>query len=274
MRVLLPVPQPAGIPGIGGGNDSGVQAHDEADVHGHYAEGWIGAGGMRVDFVASVDGAAHANGRSAGLQTPGDNRIFAALRDLADVVLVGAGTAVAEGYGPVRVSERRAAVRRRFGLAPVLPVAVSSRSLRLDPGAGLFTDAAPGARTIVLTCASAPGDRRSALAEVADVVECGDDTVDPARALTALRDRGHVHVLAEGGPTVFADQVTAGVVDELCLTISPSLIGPGPGRIASGAGWPRSHPLILTGLLEENGALFARYRVGPADTSGDGADVR
>ena len=36
-------------------------------------------------------------GLSGGLQTPGDNRVFAALRDLADVVVAGAGTVRAEG---------------------------------------------------------------------------------------------------------------------------------------------------------------------------------
>src|SRR3954470_8850244 len=89
---------------------------DDVDVHEFYAAGWAEPGGLRVDFVTAVDGAAHASGRSAGLQTPGDNSVFAAQRDLADVVLVGAGTAVAEGYRAVRVSEQRLAERRRFGL--------------------------------------------------------------------------------------------------------------------------------------------------------------
>ena len=69
---------------------------DDPDVHAHYARDWVARGGVRVNFVSAADGAVTADGKSKGLQTPGDNRVFAALRDLADVVLVGAGTAVAE----------------------------------------------------------------------------------------------------------------------------------------------------------------------------------
>ena len=90
----------------------------ELDLHQSYATDWIQPGGVRVNFVSSVDGAVSASGKSRGLQTPGDNHIFAALRDLADVVLVGAGTARAEGYEVVELSERRQARRRHFGLSP------------------------------------------------------------------------------------------------------------------------------------------------------------
>ena len=56
---------------------------------------------LRMDFVASLDGAIAVDGRSAGLGSPGDKRVFRVLRALADVVLVGAGTAGTEGYRPV-----------------------------------------------------------------------------------------------------------------------------------------------------------------------------
>jgi riboflavin biosynthesis pyrimidine reductase len=233
---------------------------DEVDLHAHYAADWLDRGGLRVNFVASVDGAAHAEGKSAGLQTPGDNAVFGALRDLADVVLVGAGTAVVEGYRPTRLSARRAGVRREHGLPPVLPIAISSRTLRLDPAAELFT-ATGDARTVVLTCAAAPSAQRDALREVADVVVCGDDVVDPALARGALEDRGHRRILSEGGPTVFGDFAAAGVVDELCLSVSPLLAGPGPQRIIGGAPWLAARPLDLVGMLEEDSALFLRYRM-------------
>lgn len=243
MRALLPEPA------------------DDTDVHAHYARDWIDRGGLRVNFISSADGAAQANGLSRGLQTPGDNRIFAALRDLADVVLVGAGTAVAENYGPARVSDRRRGVRRDHGLRDVLPVAVISRTLRVDATSPLFTGAPDGARTIVLTCAAAPPEQRRALAEVADVVDCGEDEVDGRLARAALEQRGHTRILSEGGPTNFADLARAGVVDELCLSISPLLVGPGPGRITAGTRWIAANELALTGLLVEDSALFARYAV-------------
>jgi riboflavin biosynthesis pyrimidine reductase len=233
---------------------------EDIDVHEFYAADWLADGGLRVNFVASVDGAAAADGRSAGLQTPGDNRVFAALRDLADVVLTGAGTARAEGYAAISLSARRRSVRSTYGLAQRLPTAVISRSLRLNPDSALF-DTPPDARTIVLTCSAAPADRRAALARVAEVELCGDQAVDPALARAALDRRGLTRILAEGGPTTFAEQAAAGVVDELCLSLTPKLIGPGPTRIVAGSPeWADPHELRLTGLLEEDGALFLRYR--------------
>jgi riboflavin biosynthesis pyrimidine reductase len=243
----------------------------EADIHAHYADGWIGEGGLRMNFVASVDGAASAAGKSRGLQTPGDNLIFAALRDLADVVVAGLGTVVVESYRAAQLSDRRAAVRRDYGLPNRLPIAVVSRSLRLDPLDPLFRNAPPDARTIVLTCTAADPDRRRALNQVAEVVDCGTDVVDPPLARAALAERGLRRILCEGGPTLFAGFAAAGAVDELCLSVSPLLTGPGARRITAGAGWPSSVPLHLIGLLEEDGALFCRYRVGAPS---GGAELR
>jgi len=245
MRAVLPSPAPS------------------VDLHAFYGEGWLQQGGLRVNFVSAVDGAAQADGLSRGLQTPGDNAVFAALRDLADVVLVGSGTALAERYRAVHPRDERLATRRAYGLPETLPVAVMSRSLRLDPAAGLFTEADPRARTIVLTCAAAPAERRAALAQVADLVECGEVDVDPSLARAALVERGHRRILSEGGPTVFARMVQAGAVDELCLSVSPLLMGPGAARITDGpAPWAEAATLTLAGLLEEDSALFLRYRVG------------
>src|SRR5690242_11403158 len=136
------------------------QQPGDVDVHDWYARDWIEPGGLRVNFVSSVDGGATAAGLSRGLQTPGDNRIFAALRDLADVVVAGAGTARDENYRAVTVSDQRMATRRSYGLAPELPIAVVSTSLRLDPSAELFSADAP-ARTIVITCAASDSATRA-----------------------------------------------------------------------------------------------------------------
>ncbi len=244
MRVLLPEPA------------------DDVDIHAFYAADWLEQGGLRVNFVASIDGAAAAEGRSEGLQTPGDNRVFAALRDLADVVVAGAGTVTIEGYQAVQLSARRREIRRRYGLRETLPTAVLSRSLRLDPESGLFAGAPADARTIVLTCEAAPVERRSALQRVADVVLCGGPVVDVMLARQALEERGLSRILSEGGPVAFDTLAAGGVVDELCLSLTPLLVGPGPSRILDGvASWPAARDLVLRGLLEEDGALFARYRL-------------
>ena len=212
---------------------------------------------LRVNMVSSLDGVASVEGRSEGLSGAADKRIFAMLRGLADVVLVGAGTARAENYGGARVPEWLTGLRDATGQAPVPPIAVLSRSLRLDPAARLFTETA--VRPIVITCTSAPGEARAALAEVADVVDAGTDRVEPAAARAALEERGFTRLLCEGGPTFLHELVEAGVVDELCLTLSPQLVGGGDRHVLHGP--PLEHPqrLRLAALLEDEGDLFARY---------------
>jgi riboflavin biosynthesis pyrimidine reductase len=235
-------------------------AADKVDVHEFLAADWLDRGGLRAVFVSSADGAAWVKGRSAGLQTPGDNKVFRATRDLADVVLAGSGTVLAEGYRPVVMPLERVELRRGYGLRAVLPLAVISASLRFSPDSELFATG-PDSRTILLTCAAAPAERRAALQRVADVAVCGDESVDLPLARAALEERGLTRISSEGGPRAYAEQAAAGVVDELCLSLTPMLLGPGPTRITDGpASWEDSVTLELAGLLEEDGALFLRYR--------------
>jgi riboflavin biosynthesis pyrimidine reductase len=242
---------------------------EDVDVHEHYADGWIEQGGIRFDMLASADGAAAAAGLSAGLQTPGDNRVFAALRDLADVIVAGSRTVLAEGYRPIREVPGRRAVRARYGLAAVPPLAVLSRSLQLDPALPMF-DGSATARTLVLTCAAADPARRAALSRTCEVIDCGEQTVEPALARAALHERGLRRILAEGGPTVLSAFAAAGQLDELCLSLTPLLAGPGAPRILAGPAWPGAPlPLMMSGLLEEDGALFVRYRPVRSRAAGD-----
>jgi 5-amino-6-(5-phosphoribosylamino)uracil reductase len=215
---------------------------------------------LRMNFVSSVDGGVTVDERSAGLSNPADQRVFALLRDLADVVLVGAGTARTEGYRAERYGPDRRRRRVQLGRAELPVIAVVSGSLDLDSTSKLFTDTESTARTVVITCRAAPRDRMAALAEVADVLVAGDDRVDLTAALAELAERGLARVLSEGGPTLFGALLAAGLVDELCLTVSPLLTGPGTGRIVAGpvlADAP--YPVALLHLLAEDGALLLRY---------------
>jgi riboflavin biosynthesis pyrimidine reductase len=198
---------------------------------------------LRANMVSSVDGAAvGAGGRSGDLSEPPDQRLLAVLRRLSDVILVGASTARVEMYGPA-----------------ARPIAVISASLELDASGPLFTGARQ--RTIVLTSASAPADRAVALATGADVVVCGEESVDMRLAVEALVERGHRRLLCEGGPTVLGQLLAAGQVDELCLTLSPQMVGGGPGRITAGDLLQPPVPARLTHLFEEDGDLFSRFRL-------------
>jgi riboflavin biosynthesis pyrimidine reductase len=213
---------------------------------------------LRANMVASADGAGYLDGRTEGLSSPADMRLFGVLRMLADVVLVGAGTARTERYKPAR--RRPALAALRAGRPPAPPIALVSRKLDLDFASPLFTGAPEDARTIVITCARAPDGRRAAAAKVADVIVAGDRVADLTEALSALRARGLGRVLCEGGPHLLGEIAAAGLLDELCLTVSPVLAGPGPFRVTAGAPFP-ARPMTLAHVLEDDGFLFCRYLV-------------
>ncbi|WP_433240528.1 pyrimidine reductase family protein [Streptosporangium sp. CA-135522] len=216
---------------------------------------------VRVNMVASADGGTWLEGLSGGLSGKGDRRVFGVLRGLADVVMAGAATVRAEGYGPARPRESWRPLREGRSAAP--PVAVVTRRLDLDLAAPLFTEAEPDARTIVVTCEAAPRERRAEAARHAEVIVAGHERVDLAAAVEELGRRGLERVLCEGGPKINAQLAAAGLVDELCLTLSPMLVGGDAARVLDG---PASLTrLRLVHILEEEGFLFTRYIRSPGE---------
>lgn len=213
---------------------------------------------VRVSFVSSVDGAVSVDGRSDGLSSPSDKQVFGLLRELADVVLVGAGTVREEGYRGVRTSERRRAARRARGQADVPPIAVVTARARLHPGSALFTDTA--VPPVVLTTEDAdPGRTRTLEQAGATVLVVGEERVDPTAALDALARRGLVRVLCEGGPGLFGDLLAAEVVDELCVTTAPLAVGGEAGRIARTATAAELRLRAAHVLAASDGALMTRW---------------
>ena len=213
---------------------------------------------LRVNFVASVDGAVTVDGYSAGLSGEPDKRGFGVLRMLCDALVVAAGTLRHEGYRAVRLNEGRRAWRREHGLAEYPTLVVVSGSLDLDPGQAAFADAP--VRPVVLTRADAtapPG-----LTDVADVVRVGGDRVDLAAGLAELRSRGLGQLLCEGGPHLFGGLTAADLVDEVCLTVAPLLAGPGPGRITAGEEAAVRHLPLRHVLAATDGVLMLRYARG------------
>ena len=212
---------------------------------------------VRLNMIASVDGAGSLDGHSAALGGPADRALFATLRALADVIVVGAATMRTESYGPAHLNDTNRGLRLRWAMTAVPPVAVVTRACRLDWQAPFFADAEQ--RPIIITAASAALDDRARAAEVADVIIAGDNGVDLAQALRALAERGHENVLGEGGPGIAAQLAGADLLDELCLTVSPLLAGGDAKRILDG-GLLRPPPrLELRHVLESDGYLFLRY---------------
>lgn len=247
MRRLLPDPAGAELDDAVLDDDALIEAYR------------IGPGRhVRVNFIASLDGAVAIEGRSRALGSPADLRVFRLLRALADVVLVGQGTAAAEGYGPITAGSPVGRLRVALGRPATAPIAVVSRRASLDPAADLVTGAS--ARTVLLTCAAADPDRRAALADAGvEVLVCGEDDVDLPLALEQLAERGHEQVVCEGGPQLFRAALHADAVDELALSIAPALVGGGT-RLLDDALTDVLRPQLRQ-LLEEDGMLFARYAV-------------
>ena len=209
-------------------------------------------------MVTGLDGTASAGGRVGSLSTAPDQALFRRLRQIADVVLVGAETVRREGYGPVRLSEEAQEQRRSQGRSSTPPLAVVSRSLAFDWSSRAFADAPEGARTHVITSASADPQRRAEAEQVATVVVAGEDRVEPVAALRALAGLGHRVVLCEGGPTWLGEVVAADRLDELCLSVSPVMGGdPLPVSVTPpGAGLAEFE---LMGVMAEDDTLFLRY---------------
>jgi riboflavin biosynthesis pyrimidine reductase len=216
---------------------------------------------LRVNFVASIDGAATLDGLSGGLSGPEDKQIFGTLRMVCDALVVASGTVRAENYDALRLGPRRRAWRLAHGLTEFPLMVVVSASLDLNLEQEIFSDAP--IRPIVITHARAPAERRAAAEKVAEVRTIGADEVDLAAALAGLQAQGAAQVLCEGGPHLLGALTAADLVDELCLTVSPLLAGPGAGRITAGLPAP-PRAMSLRSILTGGDMLFLRYaRPGP-----------
>ena len=212
---------------------------------------------VRMNFVQSADGAATLGGRSGRLGGETDRTLMQVLRAMADVIVVGAGTVRAEGYGGVSVGDEDTGWRTDHGLAAQPALAVVSAGLQLDPGDAVFAEAA--VRPVVITQADAPAARRAALEAVADVVTCGEDAVDLRAMLGAFARRGWTQVLCEGGPHLFGALLDAGLVDEVCVTLAPRFTGGSAGRIDRGASERDRRFSLAHAIEDDEGFLFLRY---------------
>lgn len=236
---------------------------DVADLAAHYAYPAAAPGRcwVRANMVASLDGAAAGGGgRSAALSTPADRRVFHLLRGLADVVVVGAGTARSEGYGPVAEHPDLADAREAQGRRRSAVLVQLSRSGRAHAGRGTFAN--PGDAYVVVAqddsdAVDAAVDSAGA-ASVLLAPSASGGGPDLAVVLAMLAARGLTRVLCEGGPSLLDDLVAADLLDELCLTTSPLLGGGSQLRLLGGQG-SDTRRMRLAGLLHADSALLGRW---------------
>jgi riboflavin biosynthesis pyrimidine reductase len=215
---------------------------------------------VRGNMITSLDGGATDDGKSGGLAGPGDRELFTLMRETADVILVGAGTVRAENYSGAQFNVAQRQRRQDRGQAEVPPIAVVTRSGQLDHDAKVFTrtEVPP----LILTCANSADDTRRRLAGVAEVIDASGpdpDAVDDAVMLAALAQRKLFRVLSEGGPSLLGSLIEDGLLDELCLSIAPVLVGGAARRIVTGAGQIRASMRRTHLLSDEAGYLYTRY---------------
>jgi 5-amino-6-(5-phosphoribosylamino)uracil reductase len=254
LRMLLP-----GSAVVGDLDDSRADAVQAlADLYA-YPEPTPARGWVRASMVSTLDGSATGgDGLSGTIGGAADRAVFMVLRGVTDVVLVGAGTARAEGYRrpppqPVFADRRRAA-----GQTDAPALALVTRSGRLPDANDLF---AAGARSYAVTCANADVGGLRARVGADRVIVAGEDDVDPELAVVQLAGRGLTRILLEGGPSLLGRFEQAGRLDELCLTVAPLLVGGEGPRIAHGG--KAGLRLRAAHLVECDGVLLGRWLVQP-----------
>ena len=213
----------------------GPDTDDLAELYAVPRDPWL-----RATMVSTLDGAATGeSGTSGSINNAVDKRVFDLLRDSAEAILVGAGTARTEGYRPGST-----------------PIVVVSRSGEVP---GTLRGAPPGS-VLLATCAGAErlGEARELLGEQ-HVLVLGSHRVDLPLLKEVLADRGWTQVLSEGGPHLLRDLLASGAADELCATVVPRLVAGEHPRITQGP--PIDVPLDLRVLLEADGTLLGRWFV-------------
>lgn len=193
---------------------------------------------LRVNMVSTVDGSATGeSGRSGSINNEADHRVFGLLRSMADVIVVGAGTARAEEYGPADT-----------------PIVLVSRKAQVPE----TLQDAPAGSVYLATCERSDGiDTARAVLGEEHVLTLGTHRVDLPLLKQTLADRGWTHQLCEGGPHLLRDLVHQGAADELTATTVPRLVAGSNKRITEGA--TVDAELTLTLLLEDHGTLFGRW---------------
>ncbi len=223
---------------------------------------------IRANFIASLDGAATVGGTTGKLGGPGDRALFNLLRALADVIVVGAGTVRTESYSGARLTVAERQHRQARGQSEVPQLAIVTQSGRLDRAMPVFTHTE--VRPLVLTCTAVADATRQRLSGLAEVIDCsGNDPgrVDIHTVAAEAASRGLFRVLTEGGPTLLSAFIEADLLDELCLTVAPYVVGGFGTRIATGSGQVLTRMRCAHVLSDDCGYLYTRYMKGadPAD---------
>ncbi|MPZ23147.1 MAG: deaminase [Dehalococcoidia bacterium] len=219
-----------------------------------------------VNMVMSIDGKVVVDGTEQGLGSKTDQELMRELRVNADIVMNGAGTLRASGTSP-RIGRPDLVRLRTEAGKPANPIgAVISASGDLPLDRIFFT--AGDFRAVVYLAATVPEERREAVQATGRLVHVLPPE-DPIRAMLRhmRQDLGAQVLLLEGGPTLNAELLGVGAVDEFFVTIGPVIVGGRDTLTAVEGERARSRDeLARASLLSavhnpETGEVYLRYRL-------------
>lgn len=208
---------------------------------------------VRTNMVSTLTGSATMNQVSEGMGNDTDGKLFGALRDWADVVLVGAQTVRAEDYSGVKPAAD--------GSRPA-PIAVPTRSLDFDTDSSFLTDFTTP--PIFLLPHSSWNDKEickrieSIETTGAEICDAGAGSVQDY--LAVLKDRGFRRVLCEGGPGMIGQLVDADAIDQMYLTLDPHLSTGVETPMSTFEGKHSHRRMRLENVAaDDDGTVFLRY---------------
>jgi riboflavin biosynthesis pyrimidine reductase len=250
--------------GPDGGDFQTLGETDLVELYRHPAP--EGRGWVRSNFVMSLDGSVQGpDGRSGSINTESDHHLFALQRALADAILVGANTVRFEGYRAVDLEPWQLQIREQEGLAPYPMLVIISASADLDPLIAAPAEGVGGAVMIITTAGKSADDLVPLRDAGITVLEAEGSALDLAHIVDQLAGTGFQRLLCEGGPRLHNDLLAAGMLDEVCLTLAPVVVGGQGLRSTSGAALPLPSAFRLHhALYAEDGALFTDYRIASA----------
>jgi len=217
-----------------------------------------------LNMAATVDGKITSATREyPRLTSRYDRDTMDRLRAESDAILVGARSIRADNpFLHVRSEEMRA-YRRSLGRPDSLLRIVVTASLDLDLDSRFFDDTFGTAR-IIATVQEAPHERLARLESKAEIWQIGHKRVDLRLLLQRLKQQGVERLLAEGGGELNWALLEHDLVDELHVTVAPTLLG---GRDAptllegTGLTMADQRRLRLLDLHREGDELYLRYAI-------------
>lgn len=216
---------------------------------------------LRTNFVTTLDGSVQGSDhRSGTINTPSDHHVFALQRAHADAIIAGAETVRTEGYRAVTLEPWQQQLRAAEGLSPLPALVIISGSLDIDPAVATAGEGSGGPVMIISPEGQRPADLAPLLEAGVEIVQAGTTQVDLAAAIQELARRGYRRLLCEGGAHLHHGLLAADLVDQMCLTTAPVVVGGDGLRTTAGPLFGDSLTFDLDfSLFADDGTYFSSY---------------